>query len=340
LPPRLEACDEFPRTASGPSDPFAAVVRAYEQLSGFDAKWHPRARPSKFQACLAYLNAPWNEERITETVYDEETGRAERDDEGSKVVRVLLEVEPAWDQYDDRLLPKEKRLLEELERALSGGHGISVMIAHVERGLQERLAWLIRRTLGRPAVRYCDADAQHRERWYRRCVRDGVRVLLSHPGKLETGLDLLAYPWIYFYQPVTSLYTMVQAKGRAWRLGQEWGCETHFWYYENTEEHALLQLQADKMIADNLLRGGELAGGLMDMGRQMGSIELARAALKDGDLRHLGVLLRKEAVGEWLPKEEIAARDAARAEARREEREAERARALSAAEAGFQMALL
>ncbi|MDY7079254.1 MAG: DUF6094 domain-containing protein [Chloroflexota bacterium] len=339
LPPRLEVCDEFPAEPRQPDDPFADVVAAYRLLSGFDTRDHPRARPSKFQASLAYLNAPWNAERITETVYDETTGRAKRDDEGNKITKVLLEVEPTWDPYDDRLLPKEERLLEELERALTEGHGISVMIAHIERGLQDRLAWLTRRYLGQPAVRYCTADAQRRERWYARCVRDGVKVIISHPGKLETGLDLIHYPWIYFYQPVTNLYTMIQAKGRAWRLGQEWACETHFWYYADTEEHALLQLQADKMIADNLLRGGELAGGLMDMGRQLNSVEMTRAALREGDLRHLGVLLQQGAIGEWLSREEIAARDRERARARREQREAERARGLRTLESSFQMAL-
>jgi hypothetical protein len=83
---------------------------------------------------------------------------------------------------------------------------------------------------GQPTVRYCTADAQRRERWYTRCVRDGVKIIISHPRKSKTGLDPIHYPWIYLYQLVTNLYTMIQAKGRAWRLGQEWACETHFWY--------------------------------------------------------------------------------------------------------------
>ena len=340
LPPRLEVCDKFPAKPRCPNDPFADVVAAYRCLSDFNTRAHPRARPSKFQACLAYLNAPWNTECITETVYDKATGRVERDDQGNRKVQVLLEVEPTWDLHDDQLLPKEEQLLTELERALTKGHGISVMIAHVKRGLQDRLTWLIQRHLGRPAVRYCTAPAQRRERWYAHCVRDGVRVIISHPGKLETGLDLIHYPRIYFYQPVTNLYTMIQAKGRAWRLGQEWPCETHFWYYQDTEEHALLQLQADKMIADNLLRGGELAGGLMNMGHQLASVEATRAALREGNLRHLGVLLRQGAIGEWLSQEEIATRDRERDHARREEREDRRAIELRALAGSFQMALL
>jgi len=94
----------------------------------------------------------------------------------------------------------------------------------------------------------------------------------------------------------------------------QWPCETHFLYYAGTEEHALLQLQADKMIADNLLRGGDLSGGLMDMGHRLATAEIARKALEKGELRHLGVLLREGAIGEWLPPEEIAAIDRQRRE--------------------------
>jgi hypothetical protein len=78
----------------------------------------------------------------------------------------------------------------------------------------------------------------------------------------------------------------------------------------------------------------------MDMGRQLNSVEMTRAALREGDLRHLGVLLRQGAIGEWLPPEEIAARDREDDRARRAERDAERVRELRALESSFQMALL
>ncbi|MGC9335883.1 MAG: hypothetical protein ACP5JJ_17190, partial [Anaerolineae bacterium] len=246
---------------------------------------------------------------------------------------------PTWDIYDDRLLPKEEKLLDELDRALSEGHGISVMIAHVGRGIQQRLTWLIERRLGKGAARYCTASARRRETWYAQAVRDDVKVIISHPRKLRTGLDLIHYPWIYFYQPVSNLYTMIQAKGRAWRLGQRWPCETHFFYYQGTEEHGLLQQQADKMIADNLLRGGDLSGGLMSMGQQMSSVEATREALAQGDLRHLGVLLEQEAIGDWVPQEQIEAYDRARRAERRARLSALRERDLEAVQTSFQMSL-
>ncbi len=339
LPPRLEACDQF-STKPAADDPFADVVDEYRRLSDFDTQTHPRARASQYQACLAYLNAPWNKERITEIVRDDRTNLTVRDENGAPIRKVLLEVKATWDIHDDRMLPKEERLLEEVERALKEGHGISVMIGHVERGIQERLEWLIERHLGRSTVRYCTASARRREDWYEQAVRDDVKVIISHPRKLRTGLDLIHYPWIYFYQPVSNLYTMIQAKGRAWRLGQKWACETHFFYYQDTEEHSLLQQQADKMIADNLLRGGDLSGGLMSMGQQIPSVEATREALAQGDLRHLGVLLKQEAIGDWVPPEEIAAYDRARRQQQRAKLSAQRDRHLEAIQQSFQMALL
>ncbi|HIE37962.1 MAG TPA: hypothetical protein EYP77_02650, partial [Anaerolineae bacterium] len=305
LPPRREVCDAFPTDENSiRGAPFAAVVDAYKLLSNFELPPGDRAAPGKFQACLAYLNAPWNTERITRIRYDVD-GRVVRDPDGNPVVDVLLEVPPTWDLRDPRLLPKEEWLLELVEQAMTNGHGVSVMIAHVERGIQERLSWIIQKYIGRPA-RYCSAPARTREHWYRQCVRDGVPVIIAHPGKIGIGLDLLEYPWIVFYQPVSSLYLMIQAKGRGWRLGQQWACETHFLYYDRTEEHALLQLLAEKMIADNLLRGGDLAGGgLASLGHHPVTAEMALRALKQGKLRDLGVLLQENAIGEWLPPEEI-----------------------------------
>jgi hypothetical protein len=51
------------------------------------------------------------------------------------------------------------------------------------------------------------------------------------------------------------------------------------------------------------------------------------------------VLLQQGAVGDWLSREEIAARDHERECARRARREAQREKALQAMQASFQMAL-
>jgi hypothetical protein len=50
-----------------------------------------------------------------------------------------------------------------------------------------------------------------REDWYERQLEAGVEVVVCHPKLVETGLDLLAFPTLYFYQTGYSLHTLRQA---------------------------------------------------------------------------------------------------------------------------------
>lgn len=318
MPPRLEACREIDTAPPSAPTGWAKVLAAYEELETYDVEHKPRAWPSRKQACLAYLNAPWNAERITMLKYAD-NGLVVRDRRGRPVEDILLEVPATWDIHNVDLLPKEKWLLEKLDAALTAGVGMSIMIGHVRRRIQERLQFIIAHHLGYEKVRFCTSGARQREAWYRNCVRDGVGVIISQPGKLKTSLDLLAYPWIVYLQPIEDAVSVLQSKGRAWRLSQDKHCETYFLYYSQTEEHAMLVPLADKIIAANLLRGGELAGGLMDMGHRLDVDESIREALRTGTLPHLGTLLQQGAVGEWHSPEEIAEADRILRDTRRAE---------------------
>ena len=59
-----------------------------------------------------------------------------------------------------------------------------------------------------------------REDWYERQLKGGVEVVICHPKLVETGLDLLAFPTLYFYETGYSLHTLRQASRRSWRIGQ------------------------------------------------------------------------------------------------------------------------
>jgi hypothetical protein len=44
--------------------------------------------------------------------------------------------------------------------------------------------------------------------------------VICHPKLVETGLDLLDFPTIIFYESGYSLHTLRQAGRRSWRIGQ------------------------------------------------------------------------------------------------------------------------
>ena len=72
----------------------------------------------------------------------------------------------------------------------------------------------------RTAVLRASVDTSKREAWYARQVKDGVQVVICHPKLVETGLDLLDFPTIIFYESGYSLHTLRQASRRSWRIGQ------------------------------------------------------------------------------------------------------------------------
>jgi hypothetical protein len=85
-------------------------------------------------------------------------------------------------------------------------------------------------------------DTSKREAWYARQIKEGVQVVTSHPKLVETGLDLLDFPTILFYESGYSLHTLRQASRRSWRIGQRRPVRVKFLCYEGTMQTACLRL--------------------------------------------------------------------------------------------------
>src|SRR6478672_8185127 len=64
--------------------------------------------------------------------------------------------------------------------------------------------------------------------------KTGVQVVICHPKLVETGLDLLDFPTIIFYESGYSLHTLRQASRRSWRIGQKQPVRVKFLCYEGT----------------------------------------------------------------------------------------------------------
>jgi hypothetical protein len=52
----------------------------------------------------------------------------------------------------------------------------------------------------RVAVLRSSVATDKREDWYERQLKAGVEVVICHPKLVETGLDLLAFSTLYFYE--------------------------------------------------------------------------------------------------------------------------------------------
>jgi len=72
-----------------------------------------------------------------------------------------------------------------------------------------------------------------REDWIAKHL-DEIDVLIVHPKRVMTGLDLIAFPTLIFYQLGYSTHVLRQASARARRPTQTKPCKVVFLYYRGT----------------------------------------------------------------------------------------------------------
>lgn len=107
--------------------------------------------------------------------------------------------------------------------------------------------------------------AKDREEWIDTKVREGCRVMICNPRLVETGLDLLSFTNIIFYQVGYNLFTMRQASRRSLRLNQPNNVNVYFMYFANTAQETVLSLMANKLQAAMAIEGKFSEEGLSAM---------------------------------------------------------------------------
>lgn len=104
-----------------------------------------------------------------------------------------------------------------------------------------------------------------REEWIDNHIAQGMQVMICNPSLVETGLTLLDFTSIIFYQMGTNLFTMRQASRRSWRLSQTKDVKVYFMYYQSSIQEQTLSLMATKLQAAMALEGKFSEEGLRAM---------------------------------------------------------------------------
>jgi hypothetical protein len=158
---------------------------------------------------------------------------------------------------EDRLYPKERSLVELALRERARGRRLLMYITHTgRRDISPRLRTVLEQEGLRVAVLKSDTvAADRREEWLAARVREGVDVMICHPRLVQTGLDLIAWPSICWYQTDFSVYVMRQASRRSWRIGQRQPVEIIHLVYEGTLQAEALALVAAKMRSALMIEG-------------------------------------------------------------------------------------
>lgn len=170
------------------------------------------------------------------------------------------------DLPQDRLYSKERRLIERVKAELAEGRLCQVFAVYTKKhDVTARISEVLTRAGISTAVLKSSVPTTQREAWYARKVAEGVQVVISHPKLVETGLDLLDFPTLIFYETGYSLHTLRQASRRSWRIGQDRPVRVIFLCQEGTMQTKCLRLMGKKLLVALTLEGKFAAEGLHDI---------------------------------------------------------------------------
>jgi hypothetical protein len=159
------------------------------------------------------------------------------------------------------------------------GRRVLVYITHTaSRDISPRLESVLTAAGYRVATLKSDTtSADRREEWVARAVKQGLDVLLVHPRLVQTGLDLVDFPTIVWYEVEYSVYTMRQASRRSWRIGQRLPVRVIYFAYSGTLQAQALGLVAKKLKSSLAVEGELVEEGLATHGDQGDDLLLSLA---------------------------------------------------------------
>jgi len=180
------------------------------------------------------------------------------------------------------LLAKEKRLLEILAAERGQGRKVAVFLEHTgTRDLLPTLSEKLQHHGFNPLVLRGQAvKPEQREDWLKEQLATGqYDCLLCNPNLVKTGLDLLDFPTIVFFQCGYSVFTLRQASRRSWRIGQNLPVRVFYLAYAGTMQDKALSLMAQKMETSLAVEGELPDQGLAALSESENSMlyELAKA---------------------------------------------------------------
>ena len=178
---------------------------------------------------------------------------------------IIVQVPPL---SEEKLYPKEKALIDLVAAERMEGRRVLVYATHSgTRDITGRMEDILTRHGFRVAVMKADAVAPNRrEAWVADKVKQGIDVMICHPRLVQTGLDLIDFPTLCWFETDYSVYVMRQASRRSWRIGQTRPVKVVFMAYKNTLQADALKLVAKKLQSSLAVEGELPEDGLAAYG--------------------------------------------------------------------------
>lgn len=245
---------EIPVGVEMPQD----VANGYTEYETFMRETILEARQSKENKSLKII-APLIKEMMNypdaphcaKTVYDPDT-------EEPRFSPTVLEKD---------IKPKELELLSIIEEKIANGEKVLVYYNAVHKtDIGQQLQDLLNEQGYNTFELKASVKSEKRESIIRDLIDNkDLDVLICNPSLVETGLDLIDFTTIVFYQVGYNLYTLRQASRRSWRLSQKNDVSVYYLYYTGTVQEKALSLMATKLHAAKTVEGDFDEEGLKAM---------------------------------------------------------------------------
>ena len=233
---------------------------------------------SYLQACLLYPYAPW----IPKTI--------------ASHLKHASYTPPTY--TDDRILPHHEWLADYAATQVVDGRRVLVYAEHtatndimpdVARKITALAAERHGVTLKVAVLRSTTVKPGERRAWFAAREAEGINVVLCNPRLVKTGLNLIQWPSIVVLEPVYSLFTLHQAKRRAFRPTQTQDCEVTYVCYAGTMSEKAISIVARKSAAAAILNGDDLSNGLLEFDPGMSLLQELAKAVMAGDEDRTGL---------------------------------------------------
>ena len=182
--------------------------------------------------------------------------------------------------------PKEQMLINIAKSNIMQGRRTLVYVNNTDtRDIRPRLRRLLQQNGLRAEMLDASVASGKREEKIQQMHQRGLDVLICNPNLVKTGLDLIEFPEIIWYQTDYSVYTIRQASRRSWRIGQSEDVQVTFLVYENTLQQQALALMAKKVQASLAVEGEIPEAGLSDYGETTHDMTMALAKEIAGQIK-------------------------------------------------------
>lgn len=159
---------------------------------------------------------------------------------------------------------KERALVDLVKQELSENRGVCIYVSYTDKyQMHSRVKHVLKQHGIEAEILPTSVSPDRRVEWLRKKEEIGTKVIISNVRLVSTGIDLLPWPTLIFYQLDYNVNTVRQAAGRAWRIGQFRECRIYYMIMDGTQQVSQLERvmarRGHAMLTEGKLDKSELA---------------------------------------------------------------------------------